>query len=132
MTKSSALNFFFSSFGVRAYPETEVPTREELIGDGVIKPEESEYPYLTYQNVQDNWGAPVALTVNLWWRTKSERLLNDKVYEISAALPRYVPCDGGAILFSRGSPFSQALTDDTDPTIKRRYMNVIAEYLTLN
>ena len=119
MTKSAALYSFFSSFGVQAYQDTSVPA-------------DAEMPYLTYQNVQDNWGAPVALTVNLWWRTESEKLLNDKVDEISAALPRYVPCDGGAILFSRGSPFSQALIDDKDPTIKRRYMNVIAEYLTLN
>lgn len=118
MTKSAALYSFFSSFGVQAYQDTSVPT-------------DAEMPYLTYQNVQDNWGSPVALTVNLWWRTESEKLLNDKVDEIAAALPRYFPCDGGAILFSRGSPFSQALTDDTDPTIKRRYMNIIAEYLTL-
>lgn len=119
MTKSAALYSFFSGFGITAYADTAVP-------------EDAEMPYLTYNNVQDNWGNSVALTVNLWYRTTSEKPLNDKVDEIAAALPRYVPCDGGAVLFTRGSPFSQSLTDDTDATVKRRYLNITAEYLTLN
>lgn len=119
MTKSAALYNFFKSFGITAYADTAVP-------------EDAEMPYLTYQNVQDNWGNQVALTVNLWYRTTSEKLLNDKVDEIAATLPKYVPCDGGAVLFSRGTPFSQALTDSADSSVKRRYVNITAEYLTLN
>lgn len=119
MTKSAALYSFFSGFGITAYTDTAVP-------------EDAVFPYLTYNNVQDNWGNQVALTVNLWYQTTSEKTPNDKVDEIAAALPRYVLCDGGAVLFSRGTPFSQALTDSTDKTVKRRYINITAEYLTLN
>lgn len=117
MTKSAALYTFLSGFGIPAYADTAVP-------------DDAEMPYITYQNVQDNWGNDVALTVNLWYRTTSEKTLNDKVDEIADVLPKYVPCDGGAVLFSRGTPFAQALADNTDPMVKRRYMNITAEYLT--
>ena len=42
------------------------------------------------------------------------------------------PCDGGAIWFKRGSPWCQNLYDPADANIKRRYLNVTAEYLTAN
>lgn len=119
MTKSAALYAFFSGFGVEAYADTAVP-------------DDATMPYITYTNVQDNWGSPVSLTVNFWARTTSEKVLNDMVDKIAAAIPKYQPCDGGALLFTRGSPFSQALTDSSDDAVKRRFMNITAEYLTLH
>ena len=44
----------------------------------------------------------------------------------------FLHCDDGVIWLKRGSPWAQSLTDATDKTIKRRYINVTAEYLTLN
>lgn len=118
-TKSAALFNFFSGFGINTYANTAVP-------------DEAEMPYVTYENIQDNWGNPVSLTVNLWYRTTSEKILNDKVDEIARKLPHYEPFEGGAILFTRGTPFAQALTDDSDVNVKRRYLNINAEFLTLN
>lgn len=134
MTKDEALYQFFNSFGLRGYPSTAVPTYEELVEDGVIQDGESQFPYLTYTPVFDSWGNPVSLTVNLWYRTTSEAEPSAKAQELADALGggKYIPCDGGAILLHRGSPWCQSLTDNTDPRIKRRYINITAEYLTLN
>lgn len=120
MTKGAALQTFFDSFGIPAYPSTSVP-------------EDASFPYLTYTPVFDAWdGGTVALTVNLWYRTESEAVPSAKAQELSNALPRYVPCDGGAVLLERGSPWCQSLTDSTDANIKRRYINMLASFLTLN
>lgn len=121
MTKGAALQTFFDGFGIPAYPSTSVP-------------EEAALPYLTYTPMFDSWGGQLALTVNLWYRTSSEAVPSAKAQEISDALSggKYISCDGGALLLTRGSPWCQSLTDDTDATIKRRYINITAEFLTLN
>lgn len=121
MTKDVALYQFFSGFGLDTYVQTNVPT-------------DAQFPYLTYTPVFDSWGNNVAITVNLWYLTDSERIPNAKAQEIADKIGSgvYIPCDGGAILINRGTPFVQPLADDTNPSIKRRYINLIAEFLTLN
>lgn len=122
MTKDFALQAFFERF-LTAYASTSVP-------------EDAVFPYLTYDYVADTWEAgEVGMTVNLWFHTDSEAIPNAKVQEISEAIGSggtTVKCDGGFIWLKRGSPWCQSLSDDTDPGIKRRYMNVTAEYMTLN
>ena len=121
MTKGEALQAFFSRFGMAAYAASAVP-------DDVV------FPYLTYDLIVDTWeGGEVGLTVNLWFYTESEAVPNAKVQEISEAIGSggiTLPCDGGYIWIKRGSPWCQSLRDTTDPTIKRRYLNVSVEYLT--
>lgn len=121
MTKGAALQSFFEGFGIPAYPATSVP-------------EDAAFPYLTYTPVFDSWGNPLSLTVNLWYRTESEAVPNAKAQEIATALGggKYIQCDGGALLLSRGAPWCQSMADSTDLQIKRRYINITAEYLTLN
>lgn len=123
MTKAAALHQFFSSFGMTAYTATSVP-------------EDATFPYLTYEAIFDAWGGePVGLTVNLWFYTESEAVPNAKAEEISRVIGyggKIIPCDGGYIWLKRGSPWCQSLSDETSPTIKRRYLNVTAEYLTEN
>lgn len=121
MTKDKALYSFFNGFGLPGYPSTSVP-------------EDAALPYLTYDPTFDAWGVSVSIPVSLWYRTESEAVPNAKAQELADAISggRYVPCDGGAILLTRGSPWCQSMTDSTDPRIKRRYLNITAEYLTLN
>ena len=128
MTKDKALYAFFSGFGIPAYPENAV-LNENGEPDVIL-------PYLTYTPVFDAWGGePVSLTVNLWYRTESEALPNKKAQELSDAIGiggKVVPCDEGYIWLKRGSPWCQNLSDEVDSAIKRRYINVTAEYLTEN
>lgn len=123
MTKGAALHEFFSSFGMDAYAASAVP-------DDVI------FPYLTYELITSAWeGGEVGLTVNLWFYTESEAIPNAKAQELSEAIGFggvTIPCDGGFIWLKRGSPWCQSLSDEANPTIKRRYINVTAEYNTFN
>lgn len=122
MTKEATLQAFFEQF-LPSYAASAVP-------------DDVEFPYLTYELITSAWEEGEAgLTVNLWYYTTSEAAPNAKVREISSAIGMsgtLVPCDDGAIWFKRGSPWAQSLTDGTDTRIKRRYLNVTAEYLTPN
>lgn len=128
MTKDKALYRFFSSFGIQVYPDNAV-LNENGEPDVVL-------PYLTYTPVFDAWGGePVSLTVNLWYRTESEAIPNAKAQELSEAIGlggKILPCEEGYIWLKRGSPWCQNLSDEADQFIKRRYLNVTAEYLTFN
>lgn len=123
MTKAAALHQFFSSFGMTAYTATNVP-------------DDATLPYLTYELITSAWGEePVGITVNLWFYTDSEKIPNAKADEVSRAIGRggvRLKCDDGYIWLKRGSPWCQSLRDETDPAIKRRYINVTAEYQTFN
>lgn len=123
MTKAAALYQFFSSFGMEAYTSTSVP-------------DDVTFPYLTYELITSAWeDGEVGLTVNLWFYTTSEAIPNAKAQELSKAIGlggKIIPCEGGAIWLKRGSPWCQSLSDETSPTIKRRYINITAEYLTEN
>lgn len=120
-TKEAVLYQFFSSFGLEAYASTAVP-------------EDAAFPYLTYQAATSAFEeGEVALTVNLWYHTEGEAEPNQKAREISKVIGQggvVLPCDGGYIWLKRGSPFCQNLSDQTDRDIKRRYINITAEYLT--
>ena len=122
MTKGSALQSFFDSI-MTSYAESSVPDNAAL-------------PYLTYELITSAWnGGEVGLTVNMWFRTTSEKEPNAAVDKLSKAIGLggvQIPCDDGVIWLKRGSPWAQSLTDETDKTIKRRYINVTAEYLTIN
>lgn len=123
MTKAAAIYNFFNSFGLTAYAATSVP-------------EDAIFPYLTYELVIDAWdGGEKNIPVNLWFYTESEAIPNAKAHQISEAIGiggKLLPCDGGYVWLKRGSPWCRSLRDDTSANIKRRYINVTAEYLTLN
>jgi len=58
-----------------------------------------------------------------------------KAQEIADAIGMggvFVSCDEGAIWLKRGTPWCQAIKDDTEPNIKRRYLNITAEFITPN
>lgn len=122
MTKAEALHLFMSSFGLTAYPN------EAETG--------AAFPYLVYEQVLgsiDDGSMP--LVVNLWYYGDSLLPIVNKTEEISKAIGIggvYVPCDGGALLIQRGSPFSQPQTDAADNKIKGRYINVTVDFLTQN
>jgi hypothetical protein len=122
MTKAAALYDFFSSFGLPAYADTAVP-------------DDAEYPYLTYNLVLNAWdGGETAITVNLWDRTTKESTLNALAEQISETIGiggKVLSCDLGYVWLKRGNPFCQSLVDEQSSDIKRRYINISAEYLTL-
>lgn len=125
MTPEAAIYSFLSGFGIPAYAQTSVPEQDS--------PEWEGFPYLSYSPVQPDMFEESSMSVNLWYRTDSEALPNAKVREIGEAVPPRskvpLPCDGGGILISRGSPWVQSPNvDGEDGMVKRRLFNLTIEY----
>ena len=122
MTSAAAIHTFLSGFGLTAYEENSVPSGEEA----------PAMPYLTYSQAQDFFGGEAPLQVSLWYRNTSNVVPDAKAEQIGGAVGMggvILRCDGGAVWLKRGSPFCQSM-GDMDETIKRRYINLIIEFLT--
>ena len=120
MTKAAAIYQFWSGFGLTAYEENTVPT-------------DAAFPYITYQLVTDSFDSEVATTASLWYRSESWAGINAKTEAISQKISRggkIISCDGGAIWLKRGQPFAQNMGDESDDLIKRKYLNITAEFMT--
>ena len=120
MTKAAAIYQFWSGFGLTAYEENTVPT-------------DAVFPYITYQLVTDSFNREVAATASLWYRSESWTAINAKTEEISQKISRggkIIACDGGAIWLKRGQLFAQNMGDESDDLIKRKYLNITAEFMT--
>ena len=120
MTKAAATYQFWSGFGLTAYEENTVPT-------------DAVFPYITYQLVTDSFDREVAVSASLWYRSESWTAINAKTEEISQKISRggkIISCDGGAIWLKRGQPFAQSMGDESDDLIKRKYLNITAEFMT--
>lgn len=122
MTKEQALHNFFNQFGITGYRNTSVP-------DDVI------FPFLTYDTPISNFDEdPVSITLNLYYYTDCEADPDAKAEQIRQAIGMggvLLNCDGGSIWLKRGTPWCQSLVDETNSNIKRRYINITAEYFTL-
>lgn len=120
MTKAAAIYQFWSGFGLTAYEENTVPT-------------DAAFPYLTYHLVTDSFDREVPAAASLWYRGESWTAINAKTEEISRKISRggkIIACDDGAIWIKRGQPFAQNMSDESDDMIKRKYINITAEFMT--
>ncbi len=122
MTKAAVIHQFWSSFGIPAYEENAVPSGSDA----------PDYPYITYTFASDSLGADLSMLASVWYRSTSWVAANAKAEEISKKITRggiVLPCDGGAVWLRRGSPFSQSVGDEADDMMRRKYINITAEYL---
>ena len=122
-TKAATIYEFWNSFEMPAYEENSVPTGEDA----------PKFPYITYQLVTDSLGNEVAMTASLWYRGTSWVEANAKTEEVSQRIGRkgaVLDCNGGKVWIKRGIPFAQNMGDESDNLIKRKYLNITAEYLT--
>lgn len=119
MNKYEAIHSFWNSFDIPAYEENTVPKDAKL-------------PYITYEvvtNVLSEY--QTALTAHVWDKSSGWKYLNSKVEEIGKALngTRLV-CDEGYIMLYRGEPFTNNTVDSEDNTIKGKYLNITADFIT--
>ena len=120
MNKAAAIHQFWSGFGLTAYEENTVPS-------------DAVFPYITYQLVTDSFGNDVTMTASLWYRGESWRDINAKESEISEYIGIggvVIKRDDGRIWLKKGTPFAQNMGDDSDNIIRRKYLNITAEFLT--
>ena len=122
MNKFEAIQAFWSSFGLKAYDASTVPT-------GDLKP---EYPYITYDVTVGSLGEYTAMSASIWYYGSGWSAAVTKMTEIETAIGRggvMLPCDGGAVWIKRGSPFAQRTPDPND-MIRRILLNIEAEFVT--
>lgn len=122
MTKEQALTKFWESFGLAAYDENSVPSGEN-------KP---SYPYITYNVITGSFGSDISLTASLWYKSSSWAAITNKADEISKVIGLggiMLTYDDGAIWIKRGDSFAQRMNDPND-SIRRIYLNIIAEYIS--
>lgn len=123
MTKAAAIFKFWSSFGLDAWEETVVPTGDDAPG----------FPYITFSLATDSFGTEVAMSGSVWYRSTSWLEANAKADEIAERLGLggiVIPCDGGAVWIKPGTPFAQNMADPSDEAIRRKRINITAEYIT--
>jgi len=116
MTKNAAIQSFFESFGLPAFPSASVPTS----GD-----EMPSFPYLTYSAPTSYDMDLVLCNASLWYRTESWTGINAKTEEIGKYISKslLLDCDDGGIIIRKGTPFAQPMGDDTDNMIKRKILS---------
>lgn len=123
MDKEQGLHSFWSGFGIPAYDERTVPTGKDA----------PEMPYITYEIVTDNINHPVAITGSLWYRSTSWQHITEKQHEIENEIGyggKIIALDRGYLWITRGAPFAQRMSDDTDDSVRRIIINLMVEYLT--
>lgn len=120
MNKAQTINSFWNSFGIPAYDMYTVPAGAQM-------------PYITYEYVEDNFGNVVILSASLWYKSTSWLGVSEKAAEIAEYIGngRILKTDEGHIFIARGTPFMQRLSD-TDDSVRRIYINLQVEYMTLN
>ena len=138
MTKEAALWAFWSGFGLHAFEENSVPTdpvkRAEFFSSAG-----SEYPYITYQISTGSFGDSIPLTASIWdldrdgySAGKANNNLADRISRFIGRSGVTVPYDGGAVWITRGVPFAQSMGEPSDDKIKRKSINIIAEFVSVD
>lgn len=119
MNKSQAIHKFWSSFGLPAYDQYTIPL-------------DTKMPYITYSVSEAEFEYPTMLTGSLWYRSQSWEDITLKSYEISKDITnggKIIPLEDGKLWIYRGNPFAQRMSD-TDDTVRRIVLNIVAEFFT--
>lgn len=119
MNKEQAIHNFWSSFGLTAYDETDVPTGATL-------------PYITYSVATSSLGNVVSMSASIWYRSNSWKDITLKKDEISEAIGiggKVIELDNGYVWIQRGSAFAQRVSD-ANKDIRRIYLQTQVEFLT--
>lgn len=118
MTKQEALNKFYNSFGLVAYPSHAVP-------------KDCAFPFATYEVKTGSYGMDTSPMLQLWYHSESERIPNAKADEISKAIGTGVtiPCDDGIICIFADNPWN-TLSDQADASVKRIYTTLTVRFET--
>lgn len=113
MSTARTLYEFFSSFGIPAYVENNVP-------------DDAALPYITYELVEPDSLSQASFTARVWYMDESFAAITAKVDEIKQAIGwgRGFPVDGGVIWIWRDTNFCQFQPPD-EPKIKIAYLSMI-------
>ena len=120
VNKDSALQNFWSLFGLPAYEETTVPDNAKM-------------PYITYSVATDSlYGEDVTLSANLWYFSNSWKDISLKAQEISNKIGfggYTLKTDTGYVWIKRRTPFAQRMSESDEPDVRSIYLSISAEFI---
>lgn len=120
MTIEAVVQRFFNQF-LPAYEENTVPDWAEM-------------PYITYNLITgDILSGENPLSCSLWYKDDSWIAINTKTREIGDYIGLggvTLKCDNGIVWIKKGTPFAQSMGDASDDLIRRKYINLTAEFIT--
>lgn len=107
---------FWSSFGIPAYPEYNVPD------DAVM-------PYITYELTEPEWRNQIVAYARVWYRDTSYVSITRKLDEISNRIGEglLLPSGDGYILLFKDTQFIQFQPYEVDDDVKIAYLSMIME-----
>lgn len=113
---ATTLYSFWSSFGIPAYPEYNVP-------DGATM------PYITYEITEPEWRSQTNTYARVWYRDTSYVPIVAKLDNISDQIGEGVllPSGEGFILLFKDSQFIQFQPYEVDSDVKIAYLSMIME-----
>lgn len=118
---AKALYDFWSSFGLPAYPENNVPYSED--GVNPVDP-----PYITYRITRPEWRTQVSTYARVWYKDTSYIAISNKVDQIESRIGEGVmlPTESGFILLFKDLNFCQ-FEPTEDSRLKVAYLSLIEE-----
>lgn len=120
MTKMRALNIFFNSFGVPAYPTNSVDH------------DNATPPYITYEPIFSNWYGEQTTHpyLNVWMKTTSEAEINALCDKISKEIGSgvRVKCDDGLLFVTFSSSWQAGETGDI--ALRRKFTTLNIDFFT--
>lgn len=103
-----AMQAFFASLGIAAYPAGMVPPRAAL-------------PLLTWEMACGRFAASTAVTATAWFDGPDANILRAAFLDtVLDALPERglrLPCEGAVLLLERGGDFLTPVTDPAHPSL---------------
>lgn len=123
MDKWQALQNFWSGYGIPAYDENSVFS-------GTDSP---TMPYITYEAAIGDISSDVLLSASIWYKSTSWAAISQKAQDIAADIEggKIVPYDNGALWIKKGQPFAQRMSEPSDDKVRRMYLNIEAQFLSM-
>lgn len=118
---AKALYDFWSSFGLPAYPENNVPYSED--GVNPVDP-----PYITYRVTRPEWRTQVSTYARVWYKDTSYKAISEKIDQIESRIGEGImlPTDNGFLLLFKDLNFCQ-FEPTEDSRLKVAYLSLIEE-----
>lgn len=122
MDKWQAQQNLWESFDLPAYDENSVP-------------DDAQMPYITYEAIAGNIGAPTQVAVNVWYRSNSWVDISRKAQQIATGvdnLPSSIQIDGGRmkVRLPDMASWGRRMEEPSDRGVRRIMITVEIEFLT--
>lgn len=113
---ATALYSLWSSFGIPAYPEYNIP-------------DEAEMPYITYEIVKPDWRYQSNTHVRVWYRDTSYVSITNILDAISRRIGEglLLPLSDGFLILFKDMQFIQFQPYEADDGVKVAYLSLILE-----